>query len=141
VKTPGMTPGHWTVADGGDGGAALIDPSNPLTMYHTYSVVSGEIGIVRSLNGGLTWSFSLQDAGITQSDRVLFYPPLALDPSRAGTLYLGTNNLYRSTNQGSSWTQIGGDLTRNLNSTASTPAISTIAVAPANDQDLFVGTS
>ena len=44
-------------------------------------------------------------------DRAQFIPPLVMDPVNPAKLYFGTFRLYQTTNEGVSWTALGGDLT------------------------------
>ena len=121
--------GTWTRADFGDGGYALIDQTagdtEHVTMYHTYFNLRGVlIGFGRitktscaregqwSIRGAYTPPIDptvhcdgSQDVfnGISLSDNVNFYAPMALGPGGAGnpnTVYFGTNKLYRSDNRG-----------------------------------------
>ena len=113
----------WEWSDGGDGGFALIDQSNPQVIYHTYYNQNNsggqraEIGPVISLNGGNSWT-SRRCVGCTAfqgtfnpADRVSFYAPMALHTGFTGqggnVVYLGTHRLYRSADQGSTWNGVG----------------------------------
>jgi hypothetical protein len=67
--------------------------------------------------------------------------PVVMDPSNPQTLYAGTHVLYRTTNRGSDWTAISGDLTDGPGSGNVTyGTITTIAVAPTDGDVLLVGT-
>jgi hypothetical protein len=138
--------GNWSQADFGDGGYALIDQSttstSTVTMYHTYfNQTNNLIGFGRvtttasATKGG--WSFlgcnTASNNGITCTDSVEFYAPMALGPGTPNTLYFGTDRLYRSNNSGSTMT-----LVSQAPITASTP-ITTIAVSPQNDNVRLVG--
>ncbi|PYJ46638.1 MAG: hypothetical protein DME85_09690 [Verrucomicrobia bacterium] len=132
----------WSRVDFGDGGYALIDQTatdtEDVTMYHTYFNVPGVlIGFGRVLKTSCAtedqWSFKgaypppiiptvrcdgTTDTfnGISLSDPVNFYAPMALGPvvsltapftGKSGqTVYFGTNKLYRSTNKGDSMTVV-----------------------------------
>ncbi len=146
---------NWFGSDGGDGGFALIDQSNPLVMYHTYfnqnnqNGQSPQLGPVLSIDGGDTWRFtrgcfrcSGQPGQINPSDRVGFYAPLAQHHGFNGpdgnVIYFGTHRLYRSANQGRMWTGLGAstdgfgaDLTKTLSGFNS--RLSTIAAHPRLD--------
>lgn len=123
----------WDLADlaGGDGGFCLIDQSNPLVMYHTYYNVTGDLGPVRTLNGGQSWRNA--KSGLNSGDRVKFYAPMAQHPAFTGAngnvLYFGTYRLYRTANRGTSWTGLGAsgdgfgmDLTKGANGRLTTIA-------------------
>jgi len=127
----GSTPG-WTAVDVGDGGVAAIDPFNPTIWYGTRFGKSFQ----RNEQGsGLTGFWPFKTTGIDQADRALFYIPVAIDPSTAGVLYLGTYRLYRTTNRGDNWAAISPDLSNGQG------YVSAIAVAPSNAATVWVGTS
>jgi hypothetical protein len=113
-------------ADFGDGGYALIDQSaadtENVTLYHTYfNQTDNLIGFARVLKASCAtegqWSFmgiynppidptvhcdGTTDTfnGISISDNVNFYAPMALGPGTPNTVYFGTDRLYRSTDRG-----------------------------------------
>lgn len=113
----------WFHADNGDGGFALIDQSNPQVMYNTHfnKTTSGTviIGPNLSTDGGNSWSFvgcsfcTAQIGGFNPSDRVSFYPPMALHTGFTGTsgnvIYFGTQRVYRTSNRGTTWTGLGAN--------------------------------
>ncbi len=122
--------GTWTRADFGDGGFALIDQSatntTTVTMYHTYfNQTNNLIGMARVDSSACStegeWSFrgiygggadptvhcdGTTDVfnGISITDSVLFYAPIALGPGTPNTVYFGTDKLYRSANRGDTMT-------------------------------------
>jgi uncharacterized protein (TIGR03437 family) len=107
----------WNQIDGGDGGFALIDQSNPNVMYHTFFNGTGTISPHLSLNDGLSWqSIGCNDCATTPgefnpTDRVKFYAPMALNPAFTGSsgnvVYFGTHRLYRTADRGTTWTGLG----------------------------------
>jgi len=148
----------WHRADFGDGGYALIDQNatntTNVTMYHTYFNITGNlIGFARVLKTSCAtegqWSFKgaytppvdptvhcdgTTDTfnGISLSDPVNFYAPMALGPGNPNTVYFGTNKLYRSTDKGDSTTVV---------SQAFTVPISAIGISRTNDNVRIVGTN
>ncbi|HEY6304857.1 MAG TPA: Ig-like domain repeat protein [Candidatus Angelobacter sp.] len=146
LKPDGVT---WTRADFGDGGFSAIDQNatdtTNVTMYHTYFNVSPtQIGfaqvtsVANAQDGG--WNFFGCPAsigatlnGITCSDTVLFYAPLALGPGNPSTVYFGTDRLYRSTNQGATMTVVSqAPLVANV-------PISAVGISPLTDNVRIVG--
>lgn len=150
---------NWFHARGGDGGAVLIDQSNPMVMYHTFFNQNNadsrrsQIGPEISLNGGNTWArrgcfgCAAQQGGFNPSDRVSQYAPMALNSGFTETsgnvIYFGAHRLYRSADQGLTWTGLGAsadgfgaDLTKNIPSFSSgfPSYISAIAAHPALDR-------
>jgi uncharacterized protein (TIGR03437 family) len=114
----------WNTIRGGDGGFTLIDQSNPQVLYHTFYNAnrtdnggSAQIGPEISFNAGSSWSrrgcfgCSVVQGNINPTDRVGFYAPMALHTGFTGqsgnVVYLGTHRLYRSANQGVTWTGLG----------------------------------
>jgi photosystem II stability/assembly factor-like uncharacterized protein len=148
----------WHRADFGDGGYALIDQNatntENVTMYHTYFNATGNlIGFARVLKTSCAtegqWSFKgaytppvdptvhcdgTTDTfnGISLSDPVNFYAPMALGPGNPNTVYFGTNKLYRSTDKGDSTSVV---------SQAFTVPISAIGISRTNDNVRIVGTN
>jgi len=136
----------WTGLDAGDGGFTAIDPFDPRFWYGTRFSSSGQVmQFQRNDNAGTpdASGWPIKANGININDRVLFYAPLATDPSIAGRVYWGTHLLYRSNNRGDAWSAISPDLTKGASSTRRA-AISAIAILPgsqANSNVIAVGTS
>ena len=141
--------GTWIRSDGGDGGYTLIDQSaadtTNVTMYHTYFNQTTAMGFARVLttanaNSG-NWSpfFGCGFGGSTANgitcpaSAILFYAPMALGPGTPNTVYFGSDRLYRSANQGVTMPPVSQVL-------ISGQAITTIAIAPSDDNVRIVGT-
>jgi hypothetical protein len=139
----------WTRADFGDGGFSAIDQNatdtTNVTMYHTYFNVSPtQIGFAQVTSVASAhdsgWNFLGCPAssgatlnGITCSDTVLFYAPLALGPGNPNTVYFGTDRLYRSANQGVTMAVVSqAPLVANA-------PISAIGISPLTDNVRIVG--
>lgn len=84
---------------GGDGMDCFIDRTNNNVMYGEY--YNGSFN--RSTNGGANWT------GITTglTGAAGWVTPWCQDPATANTLWAGYTNVFRSTNQGTGWTQMG----------------------------------
>lgn len=82
----------------GDGGNTAIDPRRPEVMYTTKETLK----FYRSDDFGRTWTRMQNGMGL---DRSLFYIDYAMDPSNPDILYLGTFNLYKTTDGAKSWKQ------------------------------------
>jgi hypothetical protein len=94
----------------GDGFVCHVNPQNPSYAYIT-SYPGSYPSIYRSTSGVLG-SFGVvtgSGSGISSGDRINWVTPYLLDPSSPNILYVGTHRVYRSTNHGSSWTQVGPD--------------------------------
>ena len=112
----------WTRVAGGDGGSALIDQSNPTTVYHSFQNYSGatrtaDFGPRVSFNSGDSWTdrgcrdCAAAPGNMNPTDRVQFYAPLALHKgftqSSGNVIYFGTHRVYRSADRGQTWTGLG----------------------------------
>jgi hypothetical protein len=127
----------WFQARGGDGGFTLIDQSNPQVMYHTFFNQNNDagqrplIGPEISFDGGNAWArrgcfgCTATPGNFNPADRVSFYAPMAQHTGFIGApgnaIYFGMHRLYRSADQGVTWTGLGAsadgfgaDLTKNL---------------------------
>lgn len=141
--TNGMnTAGAWNRIDFGDGGYALIDQSSydttgTMTMYHTYfNQINAIVGFGRVLPGETAqdngWTF-LGFGGIPNgipNQNVIFYAPMALGPGTPNNVYFAGDKLYRSTDRGTSFTQVSqfmGDF------------VHSIAVSPQDDNYRLIG--
>ncbi len=132
-----MTGGEddWENIYWGDGFYVLVDPVDNDYVYAEYQYGN----FARSTNGGL--SFSSAMSGISSSDRKNWNTPFVIDPINPQILYYGANRLYRTTNRAASWTAISPDLSNGgggVNVTWGT--ITTIAVAPSDNQWIYAGT-
>jgi photosystem II stability/assembly factor-like uncharacterized protein len=150
---------NWTNADGGDGGFALIDQgaadTENVNMYHTYFNQSGTvIGFARMIKASCIptkdWvgrgacGFGPPDPtlacdgtprnllnGLTCSDAVEFYAPMALGPGTPNTVYYGTNRLNRSADRGDTMLPV---------SQATGSTLTAIGISRMNDNIRLIGT-
>ncbi len=114
--------GGWSGTMGGDGMDCFIDATNDNVMYGEQ--YNGSFN--RTLNGGASWT------GITtgMTGTGAWVTPWHQDPAVANTIYGGRVQMFKSTNQGTNWAQIG-----------TLPGAGTIvefAVAPSNNQIIYV---
>ena len=111
TNNAGIVNSDWYITNGGDGFESQIDPKDPNIVYAQsqygwlvrYDKKSGEkIGIKpypKKGDVGLRWNW---DA------------PLLISPHNNKRLYFAAQKLFRSDDRGDTWTEISGDLTRNL---------------------------
>ena len=85
---------------GGDGMDCMIDYNNNNNVY--YSFQNG--GLQRSTNGG-TSSTGIQPSGSTGA----WVTPYGMDATNPSIIYGGYSDVYRSTNMGTSWSNLGSD--------------------------------
>ncbi|MFN7976239.1 MAG: PKD domain-containing protein [Acidobacteriota bacterium] len=97
----------WDVVEvTGDGFVNAINPANTNYCYIA-SYPSGGPNVARSTTGP-NGNYSYITNSI--SDSASWVTPYMLDPVTPNTIYLGTTRIWRSTNQGTSWTAISANL-------------------------------
>src|SRR5215472_2172623 len=147
--------GTWTRADAGDGGYSAIDQSatdtTNVTMYHTYFNQTNNLiafarvtTVAAATEGG--WDVfgcpaqpGLTANGITCTDSVLFYPPMALGPGIPNTLYFGTDHLYRSPDSGTTMTAMSQSFGCCDPNTTNNVRVSAIGISPQDDNVRLLG--
>ena len=105
----GIVNDDWTQIQGGDGFEAVIDPRNPRIVYAEsqdgnivrVDRLTGERKSIRPLPGRgeppLRWNWNT---------------PIMISPHDSNTVYVGANKVFKSTDQGQSFTAISGELTQ-----------------------------
>lgn len=120
--TKSLSGGIWEDVKGGDGMECLIDFSNANIQYGTY--VEGQI--TRTSNH---WGSST-DIEPAAAGPGAWVTPFIIDPVNNQTLYAGYTDVWKTTNSGTSWTQI---------STINSPdKIRSMAISASNNQILYV---
>jgi photosystem II stability/assembly factor-like uncharacterized protein len=116
-----------------------INPTNPLIMY--LGTAAGGVWI--TTDGGQTW------APLTDSQPSLAIGALAIDPNNPNTIYAGTGEadysgdsyygegLLKSTDGGSTWTQISAPF---VNTSGAAAPFAQIAIQPGNSSVLLAAT-
>lgn len=149
----GVANSQWENIYGGDGFWAFVDPSDPNYIYA--EAQGGNIGRV---NRHTLESRSIEPLPGYQEKRLRFNwnTPIHMSPNEKGTIYIGSEFLWRSRDHGQSWEKISPDLTTNDpekqkqeesggitvdNSSAEMhTSIYTISESPKNGQIIWVGT-
>ena len=85
---------------GADGMDCAIDPTNSTIMY---SMIQNG-GFARSSNSGVNWT-GITPAGASGA----WVTPVVHHPTTSNYIYAGYSDVYRSTNGGSSWANLGSD--------------------------------
>ncbi|MBU3741048.1 MAG: T9SS type A sorting domain-containing protein [Candidatus Kapabacteria bacterium] len=112
---------------GGDGMECAIDPNNSSILYG--SVYYGTF--YRTTNRGNSWTvISTQDV---RNEPGAWVAPLAVSRKTANTIFAGYSNVWRSSNNGSSWSRIS--------SFGSSATLRTLAVAPSDDRYIYAAFS
>lgn len=119
---------NWVAAFGGDGGEVCFNPFNQ-------NFILGETqngGLRRTTNGGNTWVSAM--SGIVTSENVAWVAPIIAHPNISGTFYVARQRVYRSTNNGGSWTAVSG----NVNGTT---AVRELAISKSNPSIMYATSS
>ncbi len=114
--------GTYNASHAGDGMDCFIDRTNNNNMFCAQP--SGSF--LRSTNGGASWG----GATTGQSGGAGWVAPWKQDPAVAARLYAGRSQMFVSANLGANWTQ--------LTATGGSGAIVEFAIAPSNNQVLYV---
>jgi hypothetical protein len=104
------SPVGWTAILGGDGFFCTFHPTNPAVLLAEWQYSCSQTGPRRSTNTGGAWSAA---TGITTTDRFNWSTPLVLNPKNPNVVLVGSQRVYRSTNNGVSYSIISNDLTTN----------------------------
>lgn len=122
--TKAMLSNSWRDVIGGDGMECLIDYTNNNVQY-------GELyygDIYRTDN---RWSSSTYITG-SLTGSAAWVTPYVIDPANNNILYVGYQDVWKTTNKGSSWTKISSWAGSTLQS---------LAVAPSNSAYIYAATS
>ncbi len=122
--------GTWSYATGGDGCECIIDYSNAMNMYGSY--VQGKI---YATNDAWVSNTTTISANITGTPTGAWITPYVMDPITPTTLYAGYADVYKTADQGLTWTQISTNLT-----TGSTDYLKDLSVAPSDPNTIYAGT-
>ncbi len=105
----GITNSQWENMYGGDGFYMFADPSDPDCLYAEY-----QGGFIARINRRTRQIRDIQPkAGYKEKLRFNWNTPIALSPNEKGTIYIGSQFLFRSKDQGQTWDRISPDLTTN----------------------------
>jgi PKD repeat protein len=117
--------GVWTEVYGGDGADCFVDWSTNATLVESY--VQGDFN--RSTNSGGTWTAIT--SGITGT--AAWVAPIIQDPNNANIFYGGYQQVFKSLNKGTAWTQMG--------TIAGSGDVLSIAAAPSSTATLYASRS
>jgi photosystem II stability/assembly factor-like uncharacterized protein len=109
-ENKGILNAHWTRVGGGDGFSVMPDRSEPDRFGYSMSQ-GGNLQHFDKLTGARRSIRPVHPDGAQL--RFNWNAGLAWDPQEPGTIYLGSQFLHRSTDQGRSWEIISPDLTTN----------------------------
>ncbi len=130
----------WTHLFGGDGGYTAIDPRDSNVLY-AEALGQGDASgadIVRSTDGGNTWntiSPQYQD-----SNSLPWLTPVILSPENPDTLFVGADRLYKSVDDGQSYTPISSEFAVLYNGKLIHDPVSVVSQSPTDPNVIYVGT-
>lgn len=108
--TGGIKNYFWDNLWGGDGFDVMPDPDHPEWVYAMSQ--GGSLGRYNTSTGE-SWYIKPPVEDLKKPLRFNWNAALAQDPFDHATIYYGSQYLHRSTNKGTSWETISGDLTTN----------------------------
>ena len=117
----------WYDVKGGDGMECIIDYTNANVQYATY--VYGQID--RTTDHWSNWQtvVSISDS-IPGGENGAWVTPYIIDPVNNQTIYVGYEDVWKTTNRGNSWTKIS--------SLSLSNKIRSIAIAPSDNKTLYI---
>ncbi len=116
----------WKEVNGGDGGFVAVDPTDPMTLFASFTGISFR----KSTDGGQ--SFGNATSGIGSEDSGFFITPYVMDPSEPQRLWTGGDYVWRTTNGAARWERASA-------LTAGSTKVSAIGVAPTDANKVLVG--
>ena len=106
----GISNGMWKAINGGDGFWVQPDPNDIYTAYAESQ--GGNISRI-NLVSNKSVNIKPQQAPGEEKPRFNWNTPIAIGITNKKNLYIGSQYLYKSTDQGRNWTRISPDLTTN----------------------------
>lgn len=119
----------WTYATGGDGMECLIDYSDTTYMYATYT--NGQLYL--NTDGFTTSNTTTISSNIPGTPQGAWVTPYVINPLRPQTLFAGYNDVYKTTDRGTTWTAISSNI-------AGGSKLNSLAVAPTDSNTLYAAT-
>ena len=106
----GITNSRWENMYGGDGFWMFVDPADPDYIYAEY-----QGGYIARINRKTHESRSLQPLPNYKEGKLRYNwnTPIHVSGTRKGTIYIGSQFLFRSQDQGQTWQRISPDLSTN----------------------------
>ncbi len=105
----GISLSRWESMLGGDGFHAYSDPADP-----NYAYAETQGGAIARYNRNTRDARDIKPtAGYNEKLRFNWNTPMHMSPNEKGTIYLGSQFLFRSRDHGQSWERISPDLTTN----------------------------
>jgi photosystem II stability/assembly factor-like uncharacterized protein len=139
LQTTG-NPDDWqSMSFQADGFVVLVDPANPANTFGEYQYGSYGLGPLRSTSFGNSGTFSAP-SGLSAGDRYNWCMPYCMSPTNHNVMLAGSQRVYKSTNNGVSYTAVSGDLTRNIPSSLTYSTISALDISGPDPNTYYAGT-
>ena len=105
----------WDTAGGGECGFVFADPRDPDIIYSDSENVINRFNRHTFQSENISvWPFDASGRAASELEhRFNWTSPLMMSPHDPDTLYWGAERLFKTTDDGKSWTVVSGDLTRN----------------------------
>jgi len=131
-------PSSWTTILGGDGFHVVVDPVSTNVVLMEYQYCCSNSGFQRSVTSGASSSAT---SGWTTSDRFGWDTPIAINPRNHNVLIAGSQYVYRSTNNGVSWSKSSAqDLTTDPVAQVVYGTCTTLCISNADTTLYYAGT-
>lgn len=137
VATSGAPTAWAPLGIGGDGFVCLVDPAISTTVFAEYQYCCYGTGPQRSLDGGSTFS---SPTGFVASDRYNWCAPIAIHPLDHNVVLTASQRVYRSTDNGVSYSIISPNLTTDPVAAVVFGTITTLDISPADTSVYYAGT-
>mgnify|MGYP000350869503 CR=1 FL=1 len=111
VDPIGISNAEWQVTKRGDGFEPQVDPKNPNIVY-----AQSQYGVLARFDkqSGELMSIQPQPPEGEHAYTWNWNSPLEVSPHDHKTLYFAADKVFKSTDRGQSWTEISGDMTRQI---------------------------
>lgn len=128
----------WKAIGGGDGSAIAVDPRSGGDVVYTASQFGAHSGFNQLTNQ--RWNVRARDIRGEETLRYNWISPILISKHHPDIIYLGSQRLHRSFDQGRSYTAMSGDLTKNIpNGDVPHSTLTTIDESPFRFGQLYVG--
>jgi len=124
--TKSKSSGSWSDVIGGDGMECFIDYTDDNTQY-------GELYYGDALRTTDNWTTSTSIEVPSPGSRH-WVTPFAIDPITPTTIYIAYDTVWKSTDQGDTWTAISGDMTGGS-------TLKSMAISPSSSDTIYVAKS
>lgn len=133
-------PDQWKRLGGGDGSAVMVDPRDDKEVVYGSSQFGSFFGT--DLKTNQRWSFGGRPAFAEATNlRWNWISPIIISKHKPDTIYIGSNRVHRSDDQGRKWVTISEDLTTNKpNGDVPFSTIKELSESPAKYGVLYAGT-